>query len=32
MVALGADLTLLVRALRENLAQLERSVTPQLSF
>ena len=32
MVALGADMTLLVRALRENLAQLGRDVTPQLSF
>ena len=32
LVALGADMTLLVRALRENLAQLGRDVTPHLSF
>lgn len=32
MVGLGADMTLLVRAIRENLAQLGRDTTPQLWF
>ncbi|MCL4860474.1 MAG: hypothetical protein KJZ93_13750 [Caldilineaceae bacterium] len=32
MVALGSDMTLLVRSLQENLAQLGREVAPQLSF
>jgi len=32
MVALGADMTLLVRTLRDNLAQLGQDTTPRLTF